>query len=112
MRAALIAAGWLWAAAIVWLSVTPNPPHVDVAQGDKLGHLAAYGALMFWFAFLYRSPRAHIAYGVAFVALGVALEFVQGALGYRSYEVLDMAADGAGVLAGWGCALAVRRLLD
>ncbi len=111
MRAALIAAGWLWAAAIVWLSVTPRPPQIDLAQGDKLGHLAAYGTLMVWFALLYPARRTRIACAGAFVALGVALEFVQGALGYRTFDVLDMAANTAGVLLGWGCALLARRLL-
>ena len=49
MRPALTAAAWLWAAAIVWLSLTPSPPQVDLAQGDKLGHFAAYGVLMLGF---------------------------------------------------------------
>ena len=37
MRIAALAGGWLYAAAIVWLSLTPSPPHIDVAHGDKLG---------------------------------------------------------------------------
>jgi len=43
MRKACLAAGWGWVAAIVWLSLTPAPPSVELAYGDKLGHLAAYG---------------------------------------------------------------------
>jgi VanZ family protein len=109
LRPALIAAGWLWAAAIVWLSLTPSPPQVDLTQGDKLGHFAAYGSLTLWFAVLY--PARAIAYGAAFVALGVALEFAQGMTGYRTFDVLDMAANTLGVLAGWGCARLARRLL-
>ena len=38
MRSAAIAAGCAWTAAIVWLSLTPSPPEVDVAHGDKRGH--------------------------------------------------------------------------
>ena len=108
-RRACLAIGWALVAAIVWLSLTPAPLELDVEDGDKLGHLAGYGALMFWFAQLY-ARRASWAAG--FIALGVALEFVQGWLGYRSFERYDMLANGAGVLLGWGAARLIgRRLL-
>jgi VanZ family protein len=104
MRAALLAGGWLYAAAIVFLSLTPRPPQIDVEYGDKLGHLLAYGLLMFWFCFLYRNRYTRIAYGIGWVLLGVALEFAQAATGTRSYEVADMAANALGVLLAWGLA--------
>ena len=91
-------------AAVVWLSLTPSPPQVDFEQSDKLGHLVAYGALMFWFSQLY-AGESRLWYGVGFVALGIALEFGQSATGYRSYDLLDMAANALGVLLGWGAAL-------
>ena len=105
MRAACVAAGWAMAAAIVWLSLTPSPPQIDFDQGDKLGHLAAYGTLMFWFCLLYARRNARIAYAVLWIAMGVSLEFIQGELGYRTYEVYDMVANTLGVLAGWAAAL-------
>jgi len=37
----------------------------------------------------------------ALIWLGVALEYMQGWTGYRTFDVLDMAADGIGVLLGW-----------
>jgi VanZ family protein len=104
MRAALLAGGWLYAAAIVFLSLTPRPPQIDVEYGDKLGHLLAYGLLMFWFCFLYRSRDARLAYGIGWIAMGVALEFAQRATGYRSFEVADMIANSLGVLLAWGLA--------
>lgn len=55
MRLAALAGGWLLAAAIVWLSLTPSPPDPGIAYADKVGHFLAYGALMFWFALLYRA---------------------------------------------------------
>ena len=110
MRRAAIAAGWAWAAAIVWLSLTPSPPQLDVAHGDKLGHFAAYGSLMFWFCQLYFRRNARIAHAVGFIALGVGLEFLQGELGYRSYEVFDMYANTLGVLLGWAAALLLPRI--
>jgi VanZ family protein len=96
-------------AAIVWLSLTPSPPRVDIESGDKLGHLAGYGVLMFWFAQLH---LRRLPYAAGFIAMGIALEFVQAWLGYRTLEVLDMAANTAGVLAGWAiaCLLPARLL--
>jgi VanZ family protein len=101
-----VGVGWAMVAAIVWLSLTPAPLRVDIESSDKLGHLAAYGVLMFWFAQLYarRMPWA-----AAFVAMGVVLEFLQGWLGYRSFEVLDMLANSGGVLLGWGSALLLKK---
>ena len=104
MRTASLAAGWAWAAAIVWLSLIPQPPGVDMPQADKLGHLAAYGLLMLWFSLLHAARRARLAYAAGFMAMGVGLEFVQGALGYRSFERYDMAANTLGVLLGWAAA--------
>ena len=109
MRLALVAAGWGWAAAIVWLSLTPSLPQVDVAHSDQLGHFAGYGLLMFWFCWLYPARRTRIAYAVGFTAMGIGLEFLQGHLGYRTYEVFDMYANTLGVLLGWGTALALPK---
>lgn len=108
MRRACVALGWGIVTAIVWLSVTPAPPQVDMAYGDKLGHLVAYGVLMFWFCQLYRT---RVYYAAGFILMGVALEFVQRELGYRSYDVADMLANALGVLLGWGVALLLPKPL-
>jgi len=109
MRAAALVLGWLCAAAIVWLSLTPSPPQVDIANSDKLGHFLAYGGLMFWFCWLYRDWKTRITYGAGWIALGIALEFAQGATGYRSFELADMAANTLGVLAGALAALSLPK---
>lgn len=101
LRRAWRAIGWALAATIVWMSLTPHPITVPVAEGDKLGHLAAYGTLMFWFAQLHRRPGARLACAIAFVALGVSLEFAQRLTDYRVFEYADMVANAAGVMAGW-----------
>ena len=105
MRALWVAAGWAMVAAIVIGSVMHAPPSLGFEQGDKLEHLGSYGLVMFWFCQLYAARRARMGYALGFAALGVALEFVQGWLGYRDFEVADMLADGAGVALGWGAAL-------
>jgi len=93
--------GWLLVLLVIYLSLAPIAIEVPVDEGDKFGHVAAYAALMFWFAnfFVTLSRRSMLAIG--FVALGIALEFVQGWTGYRTFEVADMAADALGVAVGW-----------
>ena len=102
-----MAAGWAIAAAIVWLSLTPSPPKMDIDEGDKLGHFAAYGSLMFWFCLLYARECTRLAYAALWIAMGMALEFAQGETGYRSFEVFDMLANAIGVLIGWAFSFAI-----
>ena len=111
LRALWLAIGWGLVATIVWLSVTPRPPDIGIEHGDKLGHFAAYGAVMFWFCQLYPRLPGRVAYAAGFIAMGVALEFMQRSLGYRSFEVLDMVAVAIGVVLGLAAASAVPPLL-
>jgi VanZ family protein len=90
--------------AVVWLSLTPSPPRVDFRESDKVGHLLAYGVLMFWFGQLY-TRHTRLFYGAGFVVMGIGLEIAQNALGSRTLELADMAANTLGVLLGWGAAL-------
>ncbi|MDH4273401.1 MAG: VanZ family protein [Gammaproteobacteria bacterium] len=89
---------WLIFIGIWYLSLTSRPPDVSsISWGDKWGHLLAYATLMYWFGSLYpRRQRTKIAY--AFVTMGVAIEFIQGTTGYRTFEFADMAADTLGVV--------------
>jgi len=107
MRRVLIAIGWCLVGVIWWLSLTPQPPHVDFENSDKVGHFLAYGGVMFWFCLVYRRPRTRLAYALALIAMGIAIEYIQRWTGYRSFEVYDMVADALGVLLGWAAALAV-----
>lgn len=89
--------GWILVLLVVYLSLVPNPPApVMFDHADKLEHALAYAALSFWFCQLYGRLRVI----VALAGLGIALEYVQGWTGYRSFDVLDMLADGVGVLSG------------
>lgn len=98
-------------AVIVWLSLTPAPPQLEFKLGDKLGHFLGYGTLMFWFGQLYRRFWERLAYGSGFIALGLALEALQGILGYRSYDVFDLLANTLGVLIGWALTLVAPTVL-
>ena len=108
MRALLLAGAWLYATAIVFLSLMPKPPDPGFAYGDKLGHLAAYSLLMFWFCWLYRRQTVRLGYAALWFAMGIALEFAQGATGYRSFEIEDMLANTLGVFVGWLAAKLLR----
>ena len=111
MRVVWVAAGWGIAAIIVWLSLTPAPPQIDIEQGDKLGHFAAYGTLMFWFCLLYERRALRIAYALLWIAMGIGLEFVQGLTDYRTYDIYDMYANTVGVLVGWAAAIVAAKVL-
>jgi len=103
-RAIWMTIGWAMVAGIVWLSLAPSPPKLDFTMGDKVGHLVGYGTLMIWFCQLYGSRHARLVFAAGFAIMGVAIEFIQGATGYRSFELLDMLANAAGVLLGWATA--------
>jgi VanZ family protein len=101
VRSTWLGLGWLGVAGVVVLSLVPSPPELGVEHGDKLNHVAAYALLMWWFAqaWLRRERRAITA--VTLLALGVAIEFVQGWSGFRDFSVADMGADALGIALGW-----------
>jgi VanZ family protein len=94
--------GWALIFLVIYLSLAHESPSTLTFENlDKIKHLAAYAMLSFWLCQVYPSRRARLLVIVALLALGVALEYVQGWTGYRTFDVLDMQADGVGVLAGW-----------
>ncbi len=92
--------------ALLWyLSLMRSPPNIDVVDGDKYGHLLAYAGTMWWWAQLWRTWRKRLRLAFLLAMMGVVIEFVQGATGWRTFDVMDMLANGAGVLVGWGVAM-------
>jgi VanZ family protein len=113
------ALGWLLVAGVVMGSLLPGRIVAAVTFNDKIEHAGAYALLMLWFGGLY--PRArHPWIAVALLALGIALDLLQGLTETRSLEALDILADAVGlaiglslsmtVLEGW-CQRLERRLL-
>lgn len=97
-----IAIGWALVGAVIYLSVghvTITPENIP--ESDKVGHVIAYGTLMFWFMQIAKQPQKRVAIAVLLVLLGVGLEFVQAHIPYRDFEVADMVADAIGVAIGW-----------
>ncbi|MBB5014703.1 VanZ family protein [Rehaibacterium terrae] len=94
---------WLaMVATVIVVSLAPPPPVPQAIPGsDKLGHVLAYFLLMAGAVQLFASRAALLAIAVWLAALGLGLEFAQGALtASRRFELLDALANTAGVLAG------------
>lgn len=50
------------------------------------------------FCLIYDQWRPRLSYAAGFIAMGMAIEFLQGMTDYRTFDVLDMAANATGVL--------------
>jgi len=101
LRIPWLAVGWIGVAVVIYLSLAPAPPQIDLEQGDKLQHLIAYGSLMLWFAQVRTGAAERRATALLLLALGIGLELAQGLTGYREMSVADAAANAAGVALGW-----------
>lgn len=90
-----------WALAITLSLLRPPPVGIDLPEGDKVGHLLAYATLSAWAVMLFATRRAWALAAVALIALGIGLEFAQGALtDYRLADPRDAIANTLGVLLG------------
>lgn len=92
--------GWLLVAAVVAGSLLPGHRLPAVFLQDKLVHAGSYFLLMIWFAGLYERRR-HVYIALFLLALGLSLDLVQSRMSTRSFEMLDIAANGVGILAGF-----------
>ena len=97
---AWIAIGLGFVVLVIYLSLTPNPPDLGAPEGMKIGHVLAYGWLMLWFAQIFRSISTRLWLAAIFIALGIALEYMQGLTDYRGFEYSDMLINAAGVVLG------------
>ena len=101
LRALWLGAGWLGVTTVIFFSLVPNPPEVDLRHGDKAQHLLAYAALMLWFAQAQKDAATRWATALHLVVMGVSIELAQGLVGWRHLSAADMAANTLGVLLGW-----------
>ena len=107
LRKVWLSFGWLWVAAVFYLSLMPHPPEPVSFEGvDKLEHALAYALLMLWFCQVYVECRTRIKLTLSLLMMGVGIEILQGMSGYRYFEYADMLANSTGVLLGWGLAQA------
>jgi len=91
---------------IIYLSLTTSGvPGLGGLLNDKVSHGLGYFGLMLWFAQIFMVNKIRFFIALAFIAMGVVLEFLQGYGGVRVYEVADMAANTTGVVLGWIAAI-------
>ena len=106
---------WLWLgrlgiAVIVVGSLIPMPDVPSpIEHGDKLEHLLGYFGITAWYAQLVPDRGRLALYALAFLALGMAIELLQGLTSWRSADWNDLVADAIGVAAGWLLALTPLR---
>jgi len=93
-------------AAVVLLSIIDLPAQVQtVMLHDKVAHLIAYAGLMGWFVQIFRHDLTRLVLLLGFVTLGIGVEFVQGMVPSRQFEVLDMIANTSGAPVYSACGL-------
>jgi VanZ family protein len=108
----LLRAAWFLAVGVVVVGSLLGANSLPIRElarlhlNDKFEHFAAYAALAFLPA-AYERPKLLMVAGLCLVILGILLEFGQMRSAGRSFEISDMIADAAGVVAGAACGLAV-----
>ncbi|MEM8935249.1 MAG: VanZ family protein [Pseudomonadota bacterium] len=103
---------------VTWLTLTPSPEQTESsiaiarwiasvflgapALSDKVAHFLAYAALgaSAQWAQLTPPTMRYAAPAILLALYGVVLEFGQGAMGVRSPEIADAAANAAGAICG------------
>lgn len=95
-----LAIGYALTAFIIYMSLTSEPVEIEIdfPYQDKFFHTLAYFSLMGWFAQIFHVQRQRAAFAVAFVMMGVILEYMQSFDPARYYEIEDMMANTLGVV--------------
>jgi len=94
--------GWFMVCMLIYQSLNPSPPELpEFPLADKMAHFLIYAGIMLWFGFIYKPGGRYLILGLMLILLGVILEILQGASGYRSMEVSDASFGSLGVFAGW-----------
>jgi VanZ family protein len=101
--AALWGGAWVVVASLLLLPLSVPGP----SGSDLVGHFLLFATMSFTAVGFSRRPGQLAWLAFATVALGMALEYAQGFVPYRSSEVPDAVANGMGALAGYAAALLV-----
>jgi len=94
-----LAVGYALMVFIIYMSLTSSPIEIDLdyPYQDKFFHALAYFSLMGWFAQMFHVQSQRVAFAVAFILMGVILEYMQSFDPARYYETEDMIANTLGV---------------
>lgn len=83
-------------AVVIALSLLSVSGPVSAPGADKIYHLIAYGAMMFWWGMVH--PGRRWQWAAALIGLGIALEIAQSFTGYRQLDRWDALANSSGVI--------------
>jgi VanZ family protein len=102
LRKVWLPLGWFAVCMLIYQSLIPSPPELpEFLYADKLAHFIVYAWIMLWFGFIYQPGEKYFLLGLSLILLGVTLELLQGATGYRSMEVSDASSNALGIFVGW-----------
>jgi VanZ family protein len=101
-------AGWL-VVAVLLLMPLRDPP--GFSHADLIAHFLLFGTLAFSAVGFSRRGMELTFLAMATVAGGVALEFAQGLVPSRTFDILDMGANTLGAMVGYAGALSVLLLV-
>ena len=89
---------YLYILLVFILSIYPFDKSIDTGN-DKINHIAAYTiySILFISAFGDKNKKLMLLTGLVY---GTSIEFIQYFLPYRSFELLDIAANAAGLFLG------------
>ncbi len=90
--------GYMMVAFVIYSSLTTSPVTPGFKLSDKLMHVIGYFGLMGWFMQIYHDKKIQLWIALAFISMGVGLEFLQDMGGVRVFELNDMIANVFGVL--------------
>ncbi len=102
---------WPAIAVVMWGELTPSPPSFESHVWDKLLHFTAYFGLAGLATLALKSRRTLVYAVLALIALGGALEIIQGMTG-RDAEWGDELANTLGAVSGAVAGLIFLRLVD
>jgi VanZ family protein len=99
---------WLIVAALM---LAPLRSPMSVSYSDLIAHFLVFASLAFGTVGFSHRGTGLTLLAAATIAGGVALELAQGLVPYRTFDILDMAANTLGAMVGYGCALSVLLLV-
>jgi VanZ family protein len=98
--------GWMFIVFAVIASLVPGPKLPETHMSDKYEHTIAYVLLTLWFTGVY-PKTSYWKVGAGMFALGVAIEFAQGAMPFgRQADIRDVGANTLGIVIALMLALA------
>jgi len=98
---------------ILWLALSPNPPNPGgLFDLDKVNHVGAFFVLSLLADFSYLKREALANKSLTLLIFGMLIEALQYWVGYRYFEIGDLIADGAGILAYMLFRRKIRDFLD